>query len=242
MLTAGNIRIAFALLASLAVHGMLLGLDTGPQKLQPSIRPAKKVTFHLVGRQPEPYREKVPQTTEKMEPEVIRKVEPLLRKTVREIPPEVLKKKKPLKKQIIEPEKKTVKAVPPVIPQEESIAASTEVHQSENSAQEPAEQPAPAEESEVADVILAVPLYRSNPPPRYPSRARRRNLQGTVILEVTVSPEGRVQQLGVKESCGHRILDKAAIASVREWLFEPGRRNGVPVSMTVNVPVRFVLK
>ena len=91
-------------------------------------------------------------------------------------------------------------------------------------------------------VTMATPLYRENPPPEYPALARRRHLVGTVILEVSVSKDGRVEQLEVRESSGYQVLDKSALRAVRKWLFEPGRRGNVPVAMEVLVPVRFILR
>ncbi len=38
--------------------------------------------------------------------------------------------------------------------------------------------------SAAAGLIMARPLYRKNPPPQYPKRARRKGYEGTVILEV----------------------------------------------------------
>lgn len=91
-------------------------------------------------------------------------------------------------------------------------------------------------------VVQARPRYRDNPPPPYPEAARRRQLEGTVVLEVEVSAQGRVGDLVVHRSSGHRMLDESALATVRGWLFEPGRRGGLPVAMTVQVPVRFGLR
>jgi len=93
-----------------------------------------------------------------------------------------------------------------------------------------------------AVVVQARPRYRDNPPPPYPDPARRRQLEGTVVLEVEVSAQGRVGALAVHRSSGHRMLDESALAAVRGWLFEPGRRGGLPVAMTVQVPVRFGLR
>lgn len=93
-----------------------------------------------------------------------------------------------------------------------------------------------------AVVVQARPRYRDNPPPPYPEAARRRQLEGTVVLEVEVSAQGRVGDLVVHRSSGHRMLDESALAAVRGWLFEPGRRGGLPVAMTVQVPVRFGLR
>nr|WP_320010832.1 energy transducer TonB [uncultured Desulfobulbus sp.] len=90
-------------------------------------------------------------------------------------------------------------------------------------------------------VIAARPRYRSNPPPVYPELARRRQLEGTVVLEVLVNTRGRVDALALHNSSGHRILDRAAQRAVRSWLFIPGREGGNPIQMKVLVPVRFAL-
>jgi periplasmic protein TonB len=93
-----------------------------------------------------------------------------------------------------------------------------------------------------ADVRASVPLYDLNPPPDYPAAARRRNLQGTVLLEVLVDRHGRASQVRISRSCGHDLLDRSALASVKQWHFEPARRMGQPQEMWVQVPVRFQLQ
>ena len=88
----------------------------------------------------------------------------------------------------------------------------------------------------------ATPLYRLNPAPEYPLIGRKRGYQGTVILEVLVTQEGRVGDLRVVASSGYSVLDQAALASVRTWIFEPGMKAGKTVDMWVKVPVRFRLE
>lgn len=87
----------------------------------------------------------------------------------------------------------------------------------------------------------AAPRYDINPQPSYPIRARRRGLQGTVILKVLVDTGGGVLDLRLARSSGHRILDRAAMKSVRSWRFTPGMSGGRPKQMWVRVPVRFAL-
>jgi protein TonB len=96
--------------------------------------------------------------------------------------------------------------------------------------------------SDAGLVQEAIPLYKINPPPRYPKTARRRGIQGTVVLSVYVDTQGRVANLWVFESSGYRVLDNAALEAVKKWSFEPGRRGETPVAMWVNVPVRFELQ
>jgi protein TonB len=98
------------------------------------------------------------------------------------------------------------------------------------------------QESAPMRVQEATPLYRRNPVPEYPLIARRRGYQGTVVLEVLVSRDGKVKELNLSASSGHSVLDQAALASVKGWLFDPGTRGGEKVEMWVKVPVRFELE
>jgi len=87
----------------------------------------------------------------------------------------------------------------------------------------------------------SVPLYALNPAPDYPMLARRRNYEGTVILDVFVDPQGRPLQVKLRQSSGYSVLDQSAAATVRRWRFEPARRGAQAIEMWVRVPVRFEL-
>ena len=91
-------------------------------------------------------------------------------------------------------------------------------------------------------IAPAIPCYKRNPPPPYPTIARRRGYEGRVLLSAMISIDGTVVELTVKESSGHPVLDRAAMKVVEAWEFEPARRMGSPIPMSVDVPVRFVLK
>lgn len=88
----------------------------------------------------------------------------------------------------------------------------------------------------------AIPVYRKNPTPKYPRMARRRGHEGTVVMEVLVNRDGRVEDLRLYESSGYPMLDRSAMDSVKNWLFYPGKRGDKEVDMWVKVPVRFQLK
>jgi periplasmic protein TonB len=78
--------------------------------------------------------------------------------------------------------------------------------------------------------------------PRYPATARRLGIQGTTLLRVFVSTDGRVTDVAVERTAGHGDLDDAAADAVRRWRFEPARRGDEPVAMWVLLPVEFRLK
>jgi periplasmic protein TonB len=89
--------------------------------------------------------------------------------------------------------------------------------------------------------VQATPLYHKNPKPEYPSLARRRNWQGTVILSVVVAVTGKGKSIQIHRSSGHTILDKSALQSVNSWHFLPGTRGNNTIEMEVLVPVHFRL-
>jgi protein TonB len=77
-------------------------------------------------------------------------------------------------------------------------------------------------------------------PVSYPATARKEGIQGTVILMVTIETSGSVSDVSVKKSVREDI-DKAAVASAHQWLFEPARIEGKPVKAVVAIPFRFKL-
>src|SRR5262245_48017158 len=77
--------------------------------------------------------------------------------------------------------------------------------------------------------------------PRYPDSARRRGVEGTVIIKAYVTDQGRVEQVQIEQSAGHADLDEAAVDAVGRWRFEPARRGRQAIAMWVSIPVRFML-
>ena len=90
-------------------------------------------------------------------------------------------------------------------------------------------------------IKLALPLYKQNAAPPYPLKARRLGYEGIVMLKVLIDENGRVADLTVFKSSGHRVLDRAALSAVKKWLFEPGTEGGVKKKMWVKIPVHFDL-
>jgi periplasmic protein TonB len=89
--------------------------------------------------------------------------------------------------------------------------------------------------------IKAKPDYKKNPEPPYPETARRRRLEGTVILAVRVTALGRAGDISVKQSSGYTVLDEAALKAVHDWDFEPARVGALAVESNIEIPVRFKL-
>jgi protein TonB len=76
--------------------------------------------------------------------------------------------------------------------------------------------------------------------PVYPDIAKQARVQGIVILECTISPQGKVTD--VKILRGIPLLDQAATDAVKMWVYTPTLLNGVPVPVIMTVTVNFTLK
>ncbi len=75
--------------------------------------------------------------------------------------------------------------------------------------------------------------------PTYPDIAKQARVQGIVILECIISPQGKVSE--VKVLRGIPLLDAAAIEAVKQWVYTPTLLNGVPVPVIMTVTVNFKL-
>jgi protein TonB len=83
------------------------------------------------------------------------------------------------------------------------------------------------------------PKKLKNVNPAYPDIAKQARVQGVVILECTISPQGKVTD--VKVLRGIPLLDSAAIEAVKQWVYSPTLLNGVPVPVIMTVTVNFRL-
>lgn len=86
----------------------------------------------------------------------------------------------------------------------------------------------------------AIAATRTTPP--YPVIARRVGWEGTVILRLTVSPQGRVSRADVVTSSGHVELDSAAQEwVVAHWTYRPAIKDGSAIEAQVLTRVLFSL-
>ena len=82
----------------------------------------------------------------------------------------------------------------------------------------------------------------NNAKPAYPPMSRRLKEEGTVILHVLVSAEGKAKNVKVKRSSGYPRLDQSAENAVRYWRFIPAKRGNTPIDMSYDLPIKFSLK
>ena len=76
--------------------------------------------------------------------------------------------------------------------------------------------------------------------PDYPEIARASGTEGTVMVQALVGKDGKVKDTKVVKSIP--MLDAAAAAAVKQWVFKPALSNNKPVAVWVQVPVKFTLR
>jgi TonB family protein len=97
--------------------------------------------------------------------------------------------------------------------------------------------PAASTDAPVRVGSVQPPQKTKDVPPVYPPIAAASHVQGSVIVEVTIGPDGKVQDARVLRSIP--LLDQAALDAVRQWEYTPTLLNGKPVPVRITAAVKF---
>jgi TonB family protein len=88
---------------------------------------------------------------------------------------------------------------------------------------------------------VGVPQCIHCPPPQYTGDARKAKVEGTVVLQVVITPDGRATSVKIVKDPG-KGLGMRAVDTVRKWKFQPAAGvDGKPVAVTVPIEVTFRL-
>ena len=87
---------------------------------------------------------------------------------------------------------------------------------------------------------MKVPVKTKHVAPVYPPIAQSAHVQGVVILEALLGPDGKVQDALILRSIP--LLDQAALDAVKQWEFTPTLLNGAPVPVIMTATVQFTLQ
>jgi protein TonB len=86
---------------------------------------------------------------------------------------------------------------------------------------------------------VAVGMLLQKTQPVYPPIAKAARVQGTVVLQATISKEGTITNLKVMS--GPAMLAPAALDAVRTWRYRPYLLNNEPVEVDTTINVIFTL-
>lgn len=88
------------------------------------------------------------------------------------------------------------------------------------------------------DVVAPHLIYKVEP--QYTEEARDAKIAGSVKLSVIIERSGVANDVKVVESLDPG-LDANAILAVKQWQFEPGKKDGKPVRVSAMIEVNFRL-
>jgi protein TonB len=86
---------------------------------------------------------------------------------------------------------------------------------------------------------VAVGMLLQKTQPIYPPIAKAARVQGTVVLQATISKTGTIENLKVVS--GPAMLTQAALDAVRTWRYRPYLLNNEPVEVDTTINVIFTL-
>jgi protein TonB len=75
--------------------------------------------------------------------------------------------------------------------------------------------------------------------PHYPDEARKKGIQGIVVLHLLVAKDGSVKKLDVVS--GNSLLAKSSADTVHNWKFEKTLVNGKPVEVETTAKISFTI-
>jgi protein TonB len=99
--------------------------------------------------------------------------------------------------------------------------------------------PAPRQEPIRVGGTIRQPMKVRGIDPVYPAIAQAARVQGIVIIEATLGPDGRMVNARILRSV--QLLDQAALEAVRSWEYTPTLLNGMPVPVIMTITVSFTL-
>jgi periplasmic protein TonB len=98
----------------------------------------------------------------------------------------------------------------------------------------------PPPEVDPRSVVLPRPMSGPRGVDRYPGESLKAKESGTVVMNICISPAGKVDSVELARSSGFPRLDQVALGIASEYQFQPATRHGHPVAACV--PYRIVFK
>jgi protein TonB len=77
--------------------------------------------------------------------------------------------------------------------------------------------------------------------PKYPYESQLNGEEGRVVMRVFVSQSGKVENILLISSSGHKNLDSEAEKTIRKATFTPASRSGLPVDSFKDLTFNFLL-
>jgi len=96
----------------------------------------------------------------------------------------------------------------------------------------------------VGQTGVDAPIFLRKVAPKYPPEGIQIRLQGYVVLQAILGKDGSVSDIRVLRGLGKGKFgfEQEAIDSLKQWTFLPGKLNGQPEDVRMNLRVDFILQ
>lgn len=213
-------------------------------KPEPIVEPAKAQPPAIVTPQPVAKTTPTPKTTmkklvKKSQPEkktVKAPVQPKKKASTKTVKKPVTKKfeKKTVSKNVVKTQRKTEKFELKATDSSKPVSSQLALNK-----------PAKAKKTTVganSPQLVSKPTFATKPSAvKYPRLAKRRGIEGTVLVEVQIAKDGHQVKQKLIKSSGANVLDNAALKAIKKWRFSPHIVDGIAIAHRVQIPVRFKL-
>ncbi|OAN17699.1 energy transducer TonB [Photobacterium jeanii] len=231
--------------ASILFHTIIFSaVPTKTVMAMPVGAESTRVSLNLVS-VPQPKPQPVQEVTPTPQPEV----KPVVKKQpVQTKQKKLVKKKVKTQKEVAPkktPPKPTPKPEPRKVVKKETKPVKKKV---EKTVKSTAEQSKPQVKNQASSGVNSQPKLVSQPtfatrpsPVQYPRIAKRRGIEGQVLVEIWIDSSGKQVKQRLIKSSGANVLDDAAIAAIKDWKFSSHIIDGQAIAHRVQIPVRFKL-
>jgi TonB family protein len=93
---------------------------------------------------------------------------------------------------------------------------------------------------DVSEPGVRAPIVLYKVDPNYTQEARDAKIEGTVMVDVEVHPDGKAHNLKVKRTLDPG-LDQRALDAISAWRFQPATKNGKPIAVKATIEINFKL-
>lgn len=158
-----------------------------------------------------------------------------------QVAPEVMVKITPVQVRDMKIEQKAVQVKPVKVLDVKVKPVDVKVTAAPDQEQEPEQEPWRSTRK-ATDPDVVAPKVTTSVHPKYTPDAMRAKIQGIVVVEIIVSPDGDVSAARVTTSLdGELGLDDEALKAAKQWTFLPGTYQGQPVALRARITLEFRL-
>ncbi|MFA5480658.1 MAG: TonB family protein [Candidatus Muiribacteriota bacterium] len=91
------------------------------------------------------------------------------------------------------------------------------------------------------DEVDKAPVPVITLPPQYPVMASKNGIEGEAVVIAVVDEKGKVVSVEIKSTKPGEVFVNSSLNCIKNWVFKPAEKNGKPVMVKVEIPLKYKL-